>query len=295
MRKYIILILLYLFNFGYSQDGCWFSSLFKDFDKLTPEYKAFFNANSDAMYAYEQLYKAGRTGLKQNKKALEAFITAKNNAKLKELGFTDELLAKVNGYNPASYDEILTDLNKLGDFLTQNNIKLENFQSTIGILVGNNANYRQGVHWIIQDVGIEIAFANKTLTLEVSINNARETLSSIDLVCNACANGRNINIEYKSGPGSIKSETIKKQFIERDLFNANSLAEIQWRMKNTNLTKEKLVEWLIEHKSSLNNPKARKLFEDFGKQKQANLSIDDTDDLIDFFKKNDEWYNLIFK
>ncbi|MFK7033418.1 hypothetical protein V3Q90_15610 [Flavobacterium oreochromis] len=56
------------------------------------------------MYAYEQLYKAGRTGLKQNKKALEAFITAKNNAKLKELGFTDELLAKVNGYNPASYD-----------------------------------------------------------------------------------------------------------------------------------------------------------------------------------------------
>ncbi|MFK7002176.1 hypothetical protein, partial [Flavobacterium oreochromis] len=46
------------------------------------------------------------------------------------------------------------------------------------------------------------------------------------LVCNACANGRNINIEYKSGPGSIKSETIKKQFIERDLFNANSLAEI---------------------------------------------------------------------
>ncbi|MFK7102315.1 hypothetical protein V3471_15195 [Flavobacterium oreochromis] len=179
MRKYIILLLLCLFNFGYSQDGCWFSSLFKDFDKLTPEYKAFFNTNADAMYAYEQLYKAGRTGLKQNKKALEAFITAKNNAKLKELGFTDELLAKVNGYNPASYDEILTDLDKLGDFLIQNNIKLENFQSTIGILVGNNANYRQGVHWIIQDVGIEIAFANKTLTLEVSINNARETLFSV--------------------------------------------------------------------------------------------------------------------
>ncbi|POR18685.1 hypothetical protein BWK58_14585, partial [Flavobacterium columnare] len=75
--------------------------------------------------------------------------------------------------------EILTDLDKLGDFLIQNNIKLENFQSTIGILVGNNANYRQGVHWIIQDVGIEIAFANKTLTLEVSINNARETLFSV--------------------------------------------------------------------------------------------------------------------
>ncbi|MFK7002173.1 hypothetical protein [Flavobacterium oreochromis] len=82
---------------------------------------------------------------------------------------------------------------------------------------------------------------------------------------NACANGRNINIEYKSGPGSIKSETIKKQFIERDLFNANSLTEIQWRMKNTNLTKEKLVEWLTENKvsiESLNVDKISKLLDD---------------------------------
>ncbi|MFK7002142.1 hypothetical protein, partial [Flavobacterium oreochromis] len=170
------------------------------------------------------------------------------------------------------------------------------FQSTIGILVGNNANYRQGVHWIIQDVGKETAFANKTLTLEVSINNARETLSSIDLVCNACANGRNINIEYKSGPGSIKSETIKKQFIERDLFNANSLNEIQWRMKNTNLTKEKLVEWLIEHKNSLDNNRILGLFENYRLASTTyNTSITNTNRLISFLESDSSWYNSIFK
>lgn len=292
MKKYIIVILLCLFNFGYSQnDGCWFSSLFKDFDKLATEYKAFFNNNPDAMYAYEQLYNAGRTGLKQNTIAINSYIVAKNNAKLKQLGFTDELLAKVNGYNPASYDEILTDLDKLGDFLTQNNIVLENFQSTIGILIGKNANYRQGVHWIIQDLGKEAAFRNKTLTLEVSIDNARETLSSIDLVCNGCsASGRNINIEYKSGPGSISKETIKKQFIERDLFNANSLDEIQWRMKNTNFDAEKLKLWLKENKSSLNDlPATKKSL--FFKNYDELEGISDSD----VNKFVNDYYLLIFK
>ncbi|MFK7002175.1 hypothetical protein, partial [Flavobacterium oreochromis] len=195
-------------------------------------------------------------------------------------------------------DEILTDLDKLGDFLIQNNIKLENFQSTIGILVGNNANYRQGVHWIIQDVGIEIAFANKTLTLEVSINNARETFSFIDLVCKNCSvTGRNINIEYKSGPGSITKETIKKQFIERDLFNANSLDEIQWRMKNTDFDSDKLKSWLKEHKSSIDdiingtNINVSNKFKNFFGMNSFSTNI--TDGNIDAFVNNN--YTKIFK
>lgn len=47
-------------------------------------------------------------------------------------------------------------------------------------------------------------------------------------------------VEYKSGPGSISSSTIKDQFIERDLFNANSLDQIQWRMEGITLIKEQL-------------------------------------------------------
>lgn len=58
--------------------------------------------------------------------------------------------------------------------LQRNSTKLENFDATISILTGGNANYRQGVHWIIQDLGQESAFANKTLTMEVAVENARD-------------------------------------------------------------------------------------------------------------------------
>ncbi|POR18686.1 hypothetical protein BWK58_14590 [Flavobacterium columnare] len=105
------------------------------------------------------------------------------------------------------------------------------------------------------------------------------------LVCNACANGRNINIEYKSGPGSIKSETIKKQFIERDLFNANSLTEIQWRMKNTNLTKEKLVEWLTENKAGIESLGVDKIKQFFPLQANQINKNNLADIFIENFKK----------
>ncbi|BAP31036.1 putative domain HDIG-containing protein [Chryseobacterium sp. StRB126] len=212
------------------------------------------NTAPDAMYAYEQLYKAGRSGLRQNTQALQAYSNAIKNNKLRELGFSDELLARVNGYNPAAYDEILTDLDKLGSTLQRNNTKLENFNATISILTGGNGNYRQGVHWIIQDLGQESSFASKTLMMEVAVENARETFSFIDLVCKGCSRaGTDLMIEYKSGPGSITSGTIKKQFIERDLFKANSLDEIQWRTKNTNISPDNLKSWLKDNKNAIND------------------------------------------
>lgn len=63
--------------------------------------------------------------------------------------------------------------------------------------------------------------------MKVAVDNAAETFSFIDIVCNKCSKmGTDLMIEYKSGPGSITKETIKKQFIERDLFKANSLDEL---------------------------------------------------------------------
>ncbi|WP_144428895.1 hypothetical protein [Chryseobacterium sp. StRB126] len=250
--KLIWILCLAIYQTGFSQ--CWFSELIKDFDKNPAEFRSFMNTAPDAMYAYEQLYKAGRSGLRQNTQALQAYSNAIKNNKLRELGFSDELLARVNGYNPAAYDEILTDLDKLGSTLQRNNTKLENFNATISILTGGNGNYRQGVHWIIQDLGQESSFASKTLMMEVAVENARETFSFIDLVCKGCSRaGTDLMIEYKSGPGSITSGTIKKQFIERDLFKANSLDEIQWRTKNTNISPDNLKSWLKDNKNAIND------------------------------------------
>lgn len=179
--------------------------------------------------------------------------------------------------------------------LQKNSTKLENFDATIGILTGGNANYRQGVHWIIQDIGQETAFANKTLAMELAVENARETFSFIDVVCKNCSKvGTDLLIEYKSGPGSITSSTIKKQFIERDLFKANSLDEIQWRMKNTSLTKDKLVDWLTENRSDIEKLGVEKVKKFFPQQAvQINES-----NFVDFFInkfKQDNIYDKIFK
>lgn len=90
--------------------------------------------------------------------------------------------------------------------------------------------------------------------MEMAVDNARETFSFIDLVCEKCSRlGTDILIEYKSGPGSITKETIKKQFIERDLFKVNSLDELQWRTKNTNISPDNLKFWLKDNKDAINN------------------------------------------
>ena len=211
-------------------------------------------------------------------------------------GFTDELLAKVNGYRDSSFAQLMEDLDILGKHLTTNNIKIDNFTSVIDILKGGNPNYRQGVHWIIEDLGKELAFKGKNLQLELRVDNARETFSFIDLACKNCAsNGSDILIEYKSGAGSITKETIQKQFIERDLFTVSSLEEIQWRLKNTTLTKDKLIGWLKENKETLNkllnnNDKKIKI------KKWFNLSDFETtitdNKIEDFVNLN---YNAIFK
>ncbi len=137
-------------------------------------------------------------------------------------------------------------------------------------------------------------FAGKKIKFVHSIPNARPTASksSIDLFCVNCSPA-NLKVEYKSGPGSISSSTIKEQFIERDLFNANSLDEIQWRMEGTEMTKEKLVSWLTDNKGSIENLEYDKIKSFF-----PNDNFMTKDNFVDRFisKFNDElFYNSIFK
>lgn len=103
----------------------------------------------------------------------------------------------------------------------------------------------------------------------------------------------NLKIEYKSGPGSISSTTIKEQFIERDIFNANSLNELQWRMTNTQMTKQKLVNWLTEHKSSIEGLGLEKI-KSFFPNDNLLISSNFADRFISKFN-DDNFYSLIFK
>ncbi len=106
-----------------------------------------------------------------------------------------------------------------------------------------------------------------------------------------------MKVEYKSGPGSISSSTIKEQFIERDLFNAKSLDEIQWRMEGTGMTKEKLVEYLSTNESKealkkISAEKANKLLN------RTDLDDDLPEEIVEAIInsfKDDKNYKLIFR
>jgi hypothetical protein len=266
--------------------------------------KAFANAPEEMAGAWKSL-KGPHPNLAKQADALEAFAKLKKNPSFDKMGLTDEIMASIQSYGTstrkASYSEILNDLSKFGDFLHANpNTNLENFDKILNILkrtddVGNN--YKQGVHWMIRDLNTNGSlFAGKKIKFEHSIPNARPTTanSSIDLFCVNC-NPPNLKVEYKSGPGSITSSTIKEQFIERDLFNANSLDDIQWRMEGTEMTKEKLVNWLFENRSHLENldfEKYNQLFEtNFNKfTPKSSLS----EKVIEYFS-NTTNYNKIFK
>ncbi|NBW36479.1 MAG: hypothetical protein EBR30_15960 [Cytophagia bacterium] len=245
--------------------------------------------------------------LAKDPSVLEAFDRLKKNPSLSKMNLTDVGIAKLQYYSTgtrqASYKRILEDLNTFGNFIENNpGTTIQNFDKVIGILqrtdnVGNN--YKQGVHWMINDINVNgNLFSGKALKFEHSIPNARPTTtnSSIDLFCINC-NPVNLKVEYKSGPGSMSSTTIKEQFIERDLFNASSLSEIQWRMDGTDFNPDKLKIWLKENRSSIMNiiegtdPVKSSNFQRFFNMSEFDDVI--TDNHIDAFV--DLNYNLIFK
>ncbi|MES2556224.1 MAG: polymorphic toxin-type HINT domain-containing protein [Bacteroidota bacterium] len=243
------------------------------------------------------LLRVAHPNLAKETASLEAFSKARKNTRLQELGFTGASLARVSGYANVSFADLMTDLDNFAKNMVQNNVTIENFQATIGILSGNNQNYRQGVHWVIRDLRDNASFFNgKTVSLEVAIANARGTSSSIDAFCANCV-PPNLKIEYKSGPGSIKTGTIKEQFIERDLFNAAALSEIQWRMTGTDFTPDKLKTWLKENKATLDeminstDVNVSTKFRNWFGVNSMSMSVADTE--IDTFV--DLNYNAIFK
>ena len=78
------------------------------------------------------------------------------------------------------------------------------------------------------------------------------------------------------------------------MFNANSLDEIQWRMEGTELTKDKLVQWMMENKSSIENLKIDKVKQLFPKQ-IAQITEDNFVNFLINKIKQDEIYYKIFK
>lgn len=89
---------------------------------------------------------------------------------------------------------------------------------------------------------------------------------------------------------------IKEQFIERDLFNATSLSQLEWRIKGNKLSKEKVVEYLSskEGREAIKKLGADKVKTLFPKQSRQINEDNFIDILINNLNK-DEIYNSIFR
>ena len=210
------------------------------------------------------------TVLRTNTDALEAISKIRSNPKFADFGLDDNLLGQLKGWGygvdiGASFAEVITDLDRLLTNCGANSINITNFNKITDVLkAGNNANTK-GMHWIIQDLADDVTtFNNKTITLEFTVPNARGTSSYLDVYCADCfTGGKRLLVEYKYGPTSITKQNIIKQFIERDLFNPDitSINQIQWRLKETGLTKTQLHNWLI-------SDECRTAIGNLGKQKK---------------------------
>jgi hypothetical protein len=193
------------------------------------------------------------SGLRTNKDVLDAVSRIRSNPKYADIGLDDDLLGQLKGWgygtdNGASFAEIITDLDRLLTNFGTNNITITNFNKITDVLKASNNANTKGTHWIIQDLANDVTtFNNKSITLEFTVPNARNTNSYLDVYCLDCfTGGKRLLVEYKHGPTSVTKDKIIEQFIERDLFNPNitSINQIQWRLKDTGLTKTQLNTWL---------------------------------------------------
>jgi Bacterial EndoU nuclease len=168
MKKiFIYTTLLLLFLLPVSMMGqCWLEQLATDLSTGSPAFKAYVKSNEGAFEAYEKLYLAKRSVLCKDAAALEAYSKASRNAKLKELGFTDEALASINSGADAQYAELLNNLDNLGNLAKSNNIAIEDIAGAVEILKGTNATTRQALHTRIKEIIADASgYSGKTVKL----------------------------------------------------------------------------------------------------------------------------------
>lgn len=251
------------------------------------------NVGTKNYKSWKLLKDAGRTQLMKNADVLEALTKARNNPILKKLGFTDEVLVKIKAstLKEGAFKNILDDLDDFATALDKNSIQIQNPTAIISKLLDNNPNNSQAVHWIMQDITQSVKeFAGKKLTFEFSLKNSSQNTAHIDVITDDLPP---LLIEYKwLTKGTVSKDDFIREFVKRDLFNISDLSKLQWRIKGSKLTKEKVLEYLSspEAKNILNSfPEERKmsLFKNYNKLK--GITNKDIDEFIKIY------YNQIFK
>ena len=267
------------------------------------------NVGTKNYKSWKLLKEAGRTQLMKNADVLETLTKARNNPILKKLGFTDEILAslRASGKVEFSYEKILDKLLSIAKKIEDNpNTTLEDFYEKVIYKLDKNSkatnSQRIGVEGVLKAVDDEFdnLLKGKIVRFEKQVDNARPSkkLSAEDLTVEIeTLDGSRktlFSVEVKNCPTCVDTNIIRKQFIERDLFNATDISQIKWRIYGQNFSKQHFEKFLKENKeaikSLLKNEKSKSNIEKWFDLKEGQSFI--SDEQIKIFSNT--YYDKIF-
>ena len=182
------------------------------------------NVGTKNYKSWKLLRDAGRTQLMKNADVLETLTRVRANKNLKKIGATDELLAKIQGVEGVSYEQVLNNLDLFANNMAKNNVTLNDFNKVLNQLT-QEVSKRDGANWIVEYLAKNSdQFKGKTIKFE-EFNSTTLGGRFID-VTDETFSFNKIFYEFKSVK-TVPPKDFAEQFM-KDLSNADNLSQIKW-------------------------------------------------------------------
>ena len=182
------------------------------------------NVGTKNYKSWKLLRDAGRTQLMKNADVLETLTRIRANKNLKKIEATDELLAKIQGVEGVSYEQVLNNLDLFANNMAKNNVTLNDFNKVLNQLT-QEVSKRDGANWIVEYLAKNSdQFKGKTINFE-EFNSTTLGGRFID-VTDETFSFNKIFYEFKSVK-TVPPKDFAEQFM-KDLSNADNLSQIKW-------------------------------------------------------------------
>ena len=182
------------------------------------------NVGTKNYKSWKLLRDAGRTQLMKNADVLETLTRIRANKNLKKIEATDELLAKIQGVEGVSYEQVLNNLDLFANNMAKNNVTLNDFNKVLNQLT-QEVSKRDGANWIVEYLAKNSdQFKGKTIKFE-EFNSTTLGGRFVDVTDETIVRSK-VFYEFKSVK-TVPPKDFAEQFM-KDLSNADNLSQIKW-------------------------------------------------------------------
>ena len=187
------------------------------------------NVGTKNYKSWKLLRDAGRTQLMKNADVLETLTRIRANKNLKKIEATDELLAKIQGVEGVSYEQVLNNLDLFANNMAKNNVTLNDFNKVLNQLT-QEVSKRDGANWIVEYLAKNSdQFKGKTIKFE-EFNSTTLGGRFVDVTDETIVRSK-VFYEFKSVK-TVPPKDFAEQFM-KDLSNADNLSQIKWIFNGT--------------------------------------------------------------